>query len=86
MLRLELLQHLKLLRLIARWLPHLLLPLVIHHLLHHPPRLPVQIPQLAVLRLNLARVEEVGRIGRDGGPPLHLVGLVEVDGDFLAGA
>ena len=27
----------------------------------------------------------VGRVGRDGGPPLHFVLLVEVEGDVFAG-
>ena len=82
---LKLLQHLQLALLLTRRLPHLLLPLIIHHFLHHTPRLPIQIPQLAILRLNLGGVEEVGGIGSDGGPPLLLVGFVEVDGDVFAG-
>ena len=83
MLRLELLQHLKLLLLIARRLAHLLLPLIKHHLLDHPPRLAVQVAQLAVLRLDLRCVEEVGRVCRYGGPPLHFVALVEVEGELF---
>ena len=82
---LKLLQHLHLLRLLTRRLPHLLLPLIIHHLLHHPPRLPVQIPQLRILGRDFGGVEEVGRVGRDGGPPLLLVRFVEVEGDFFCG-
>lgn len=82
---LKLLQHIQLPLLLTRRLPHLLLPLIKHHFLHHAPRLPVQIPQLAVLRLYLAGVEEVGGVGGDGSPPLQLVGFVEVDGDFFAG-
>lgn len=81
---LELLQHLHLALLLARRLPHLLLPLIIHHLLDHAPRLAVQVPQLRVLGLDLGRVEEVGRVGRDGRPPLLLGRFVEVDGDFFA--
>ena len=50
---LKLLQHIQLALLLARRLPHLLLPLIIHHFLHHSPRLPIQIPQLAILRLYL---------------------------------
>lgn len=82
---LKLLQHLQLALLLTRRLPHLLLPLIIHHFLHHTPRLPIQIPELAIFRLNLGSVEEVGGVGDDGGPPLLLVGLVEVDGDVFTG-
>ena len=78
-----LLQHINLLTLITRRLPHLLLPLVIHHLLHHPPRLPVQIPQFAIIRRDLARVDLERRVCGYRGPPFHLVGFVEVDGDFF---
>lgn len=81
---LELLQHVQLPLLLARRLTHLLLPLVIHHLLDHAPRLAVQVAQLAVLGLDLGRVQEVRGVGGDRGPPLLLVGLVEVDGDVLA--
>lgn len=83
-LSLELLQHIHLLSLVTRRLAHLLLPLIIHHLLHHSPRLPIQISQLAILRLDLGGIQEIGRIGRDTGPPLHLVRFVEVDGDVFA--
>ena len=69
---LELLQNIQLPLLITRRLSHLLLPLIIHHFLHHAPRLTVQIPQLAVLRLDFGGVEEVRGVGRDGGPPLLL--------------
>lgn len=82
---LKLLQHLQLPLLLTRRLPHLLLPLIIHHLLHHPSRLAVQIPQLAVLGLDLRGVEEVRGVAGDGRPPLLLVGFVEVDGDVFAG-
>lgn len=81
---LELFQDIQLALLVARRLPQLLLPLVVHHLLDHAPRLAVQVAQLAVLGLDLGRVEEVGGIGRDGGPPLLLVGFVEVDGNIFA--
>ena len=50
MLHLKLLQHSHLPLLITSRLPHLLLPLIIHHFLHHAPRLPIQIPQLGILR------------------------------------
>lgn len=81
---LKLLQNIQLPLLLTRRLSHLLLPLIIHHLLDHTPRLAVQIPQLAVLRLDLGSVEEVRGVGGDGGPPLLLVGFVEVDGDVFA--
>lgn len=80
MLRLEPLQHLQLLLLVARWQAHLLLPLVVHHLLHHPPRLAVQVRQLAVVGHDLGHVDGGGG-GDDVRPPLELVGLVEVDLD-----
>ncbi len=81
---LELLQHIHLLLLIARRLARLLLPLVPHHLFHHTPRLPVQVTQLAVLRGDLRGVD-LGRGSHDMSPPLHLVDLVEVDVNLLAG-
>ena len=81
---LKLLQQIQLALFLARRLPHLLLPLVIHHLLHHAPRLPVQIAQFAVLGRDFGRVEEVGGVGRDRGPPLLLVSFVEVDGDVFS--
>jgi len=77
-------QHFHLLLFLARRLPHLLLPLIIHHLLHHTPRLPIQIAQLAVLRRDLRRVD-LGSGGYDVRPPFHLVDLVEVEGDLFAG-
>lgn len=83
MLLLKLLQHLHLLLVVTARQSHLLLPLVVHHLLHHAPRLSVQIAELAVLRRNLRRVD-LGRSRDDVRPPLHLVGLVEVDRQFLA--
>jgi hypothetical protein len=83
MLRLKLLQHLHLLLLIARGLSHLLLPLVIHHLLHHRAGLAIEITQLTILRLDLGGVDGWS-IGDDMCPPLHLVGFVQVDCDLLA--
>lgn len=82
-LRLELLQDVELLLLVARGLACLLLPLVEHHLLDHAACLAVEIAQLAVLRLDLAGVDLGGR-GDDVRPPLHLVDLVEVDLNVLA--
>lgn len=84
MLLLKLLQQLHLLGLITSRLPQLLLPLIIHHLLDHTPRLAIQITQLAVLRLNLGGVD-FRRGGHNVGPPFHFVDLVEVNGDFFAG-
>ena len=84
MLLLKLLQQLILLLLFARRLAHLLLPLIVHHLLHHAARLAVQITQLAVLGRDLARVD-LGCRGDNVSPPLHLVGLVEVNIEFFAG-
>ena len=83
MLLLKLLQQVQLLLLIAGRLAHLLLPLVKQHLLDHAPRLAVQVPKLAVLGLDLARVD-LGRAGDDVRPPLQLVGFVEVDLNVLA--
>lgn len=82
MLRLELLQHIHFLLLITSRLTHLLLPLVKHHLLNHTPRLPIQISQLAVLRLNLGDVD-LGGGGNDVLPPLHLVHFVHVQFEDL---
>ena len=84
MLFFKLLQHLKLFTLLARRQPHLLLSLIIHHFLHHAPCLPIQISQLAILGLYLAGVDMTGRVGGDGGPPLHFVHFVEVDADVFA--
>ena len=84
MLLLKLLQHLHFLLILTRWLPHLLLPLIIHHLLDHAPRLAIQVTQLAILRLDLAGIDRWG-VGDDVRPPFHLVDFVEVQGDFFAG-
>lgn len=84
MLRLKLPQNLHLLLLLTSRSPHLLLSLIIHHLLDHRPRLPVQIAQVRVLRRDLADVD-LRRRGHDMRPPVHLVDFVEVDGDFFAG-
>ena len=75
MLSLELSQHIQLLLLIARRLPHLLLPLIKHHLLDHTPRLPIQITQLAILRSNLRDIN-LRRCSNDVFPPLHLIDFV----------
>ena len=85
MLLLELLQDFGLLLLVAGRLALLLLPLVVHHLLHHAPRLSVEVAQLAVLGLDLGGID-LGRSGDNVGPPLKRVDLVEVDGDLRAGA
>lgn len=75
-------QHLKLLLLLTRRFPQLLLPLIIHHLLHHPPRLAVQVAQLRVLRLDLGRINLRRRRGHMR-PPFHLIRLVQMDRDFF---
>lgn len=84
MFRLKLAQNLHLLLLLTTRLPHLLLPLIIHHLLDHRPRLPVQIAQVRVLGRDLAHVD-LGSCGYHVRPPVHLVDFVEVDGNFFAG-
>jgi hypothetical protein len=65
----KLLQQLILLTLVTRRLPLPLHLLVVHHLLHHPPRLAVQLRQLAVLWRDLGCVD-LGRGGDDVGPPV----------------
>lgn len=77
-------QNVLLLLLIAAGLTHLLLALIVHHLLNHAAGRPVQITEFAVLGLNLRSVD-FGCRGYDVGPPFHLVGLVEVNGQLLAG-
>jgi hypothetical protein len=80
----KLLQQLVLLTLITRRLSLPLHLLIVHHLLHHPPRLAVQLRQLAVLWRDFGRVD-LGRGGDDVGPPVRAGGFGEVDGDFFAG-
>jgi hypothetical protein len=82
MLLLELPHNILLLLLITVRLPRLLLPLIIHHLLDHPACLAIQIAKLAVFRRYLADVDARGA-GHDVLPPLHLVGLRELDAEFL---
>lgn len=82
MLRLELPQNLRLLLLITTRLASLLLPLIIHHLLDHAASLAVQIAELAVLGRDFADVD--ARSGsHDVLPPLHFVGLGELDSHFF---
>lgn len=71
------LQHVQFLLLITGRLPHLLLPLIIHHLLNHTSRLAIQISQLAILRLDFRDIY-LRRGSNDMFPPLHLVHLVEM--------
>lgn len=80
MLRLELLQNILLLLLLARRQSHLLLPLVKHHLLHHPSCLSIQIAQLAVFGLDFSDID-LGVVGEDVRPPFVFSGLFEVDCD-----
>ena len=83
MLLLKLLQHIRLLLIIARRLAHLLLPLIIHHLLHHAPRLSIQITEFTIFWCDLGGVDlRCG--GHDVRPPFHLVDFVEVDAEFFA--
>ena len=82
MLLTELFENLQLLLLVAGWQPHFLLPLIVHHLLDHAPRLTVQIAQLRVFRLDLGGVDG-GVVGEDVWPPFHLILLLEVDFDAL---
>ena len=84
MFLLKLLQNIPLLLLITRQPTHLLLPLIIHHLLDHCSRLAIQLTQRRVLRRNLRNVD-LRRTRNNMRPPLHLVHLVQVDRDFLAG-
>ena len=83
MLCLKFLQNIPLPLLVTGQSSHLLLPLIIHHLLDHRPRLTVQVTQLRVLGRNLAHVD-LGRGRHYMRPPLHLIDLVQVDRDFLA--
>ena len=82
MLRLELPHNLRLLLLIAAWLARLLLPLIIHHLLDHAPSLSIEVAELAVLGRDFADVD-ARRRSDDVLPPLHLVGLGELDAQFF---
>lgn len=83
MLLLELLENIELLLLIACGLACLLLSLVKHHLLHHAACLAIEITQLAVLGLDLGGIY-LGRRCDNVGPPLELVHLIEMNGDFFA--
>ena len=81
----ELTQQLLLLQLITTRLPHLLLPLIKHHLLDHPARLAIQIAQLRALGRDLRDVD-LGRRRYHVFPPLHLIHLVQVQlEDLVAG-
>lgn len=84
MLLLELLQNVQLLLFVTGGLACLLLSLIVHHLLDHASRLAIQIPQFAVFWLDLAGVD-LGCRGDDMGPPFHLIDLVQVHLDVLAG-
>ena len=71
----KLLQHILFLLLITRWLALFLLALIIHHLLDHASRLPIQISQFAILGLDLGNIDFGG--GRyDVCPPFELVDFV----------
>ena len=77
-LGLELLEDVGLALVVRGGQAHLLLALVVHHLLDHAARLAVEVRQLAVLGLDLGHVD-LGRARDHVGPPLHLVGLIQVD-------
>lgn len=83
MLSLELLQNIRLPLLITSHPTCLLLPLIIHHLLDHRPRLAVQIAQARILRGDLADVD-LRRTRHDMRPPLHLIHLVQMNRHLLA--
>ena len=83
MLGLEFLQQVHLLLVVTGRLPHLLLPLIIHHLFHHAAGLPVQVAQFGILRHNFRGINRVGRITRYTRPPFHFVRLVQVYADLL---
>ena len=82
MLRLELPHNLRLLLLITARLARLFLPLIIHHLLDHPPSLSIEVAELAVLGRDFADVD-ARRRSHDVLPPLHLIGLRELDAEFF---
>lgn len=78
MLVLELLENVEPLLLVRGGQAALLLLLVKHHLLNHAARLAVKVRQLGRVGLDLGHVD-LGSVGHDVRPPLHLVHLVEVD-------
>lgn len=82
MLVLELLEDVEPLLLVRGGQAALLLLLVKHHLLDHAARLAVEVRQLGRVGLDLGHVD-LGSVGHDVSPPLHLVHLVEVDLDRL---
>lgn len=83
MLVLKLLKQIHLPLLITGRLPHLLLSLIKHHLLHHRPRLTIQVTQRRILGCDLCDVD-FGCAGHDVRPPFHLIDFVEVDSHLFA--
>jgi hypothetical protein len=81
---LELPQHLHLLLFLACRFSQLFLPLIIHHFLHHPPCLPIQITQLTIFRHDLGGIDLRGS-SYNVGPPFHLIRFVKVDIDCFTG-
>ncbi|KAB8336895.1 hypothetical protein FH972_021202 [Carpinus fangiana] len=77
-------KHVLLLLFVAVGEAHFLLALVVHHLLHHAPRLAIQVTQLAVLRRDLCGIDLGGGVstwirrgGSDAeGRPRNLLSLV----------
>lgn len=78
MLLLEFLENIGLLLFIAGWQAGLLLALVKHHLLDHAACLAVQIRQFRRLWCDFGYIN-LGCIGDNVCPPLHLVDFVKVD-------
>mmetsp|Transcript_18320 Transcript_18320/g.50857 ORF Transcript_18320/g.50857 Transcript_18320/m.50857 type:complete len:365 (+) Transcript_18320:974-2068(+) len=83
MLFLEPLQRIELGLLVAGWQPHGLLALIVHHLLHRLPGLPIELAELGALGLDLLHVELDGIVLAHGVPPLHLIEFLEVDGEAI---
>ena len=72
----KLFEHVLLLLLVRGGQAHLLLPLVVHHLLHQSAGLAVQVGQFARLRVDLFGADL--RVRRDEfAPPFHLVDLLQ---------
>lgn len=80
----KLLKHILLLLFVTGGLVLSLHLLIVHHFLDHPPRLTIEIGQLAVLRYYLTDVN-FGCGGDDVRPPVGARRFGEVDNDFFGG-